>query len=480
VLRGPHHSAGIASRMTEQKSSPGILDRWHAIPLYLRILGGVVLGVLVGVLAGPRAGFLEIPSKLVLRLLGALAAPLILLAVVQALLHAHIPKGSAFQLVRLLILNTLVAIFIGLFVANVIQPGRWTTPPTDPEHQTETAEQVIEKPTTVKPAEKVATVAGATGQGIAPETVVPVKELASKETGSKEPAKKPVDPAALFLDNIPKSLLGPLGDEGKVIAVILLALAFGIALRRVKHESVATVADLVSVGFQVLVIMLHWVIEVIPLAVFGIVASIIGKNGFAAFQGLLIFVVAVLVALFLQVVYYLARIRMGSWVRPIPLLGHMRDALVMAFSTASSTATMPLTYARLRERVGLRERSASLGALVGANFNNDGTALYEAMAALFISQLIGVNLTLFQQFLVVLTSVAASVGAAGIPEAGIVTMTLVFNAVGLPISYIPILLAVDWFLDRCRTVVNVMGDVNVSCLLDGKVREHPGELVPEA
>lgn len=478
MLRGLHHSAGIASRMTEQKSSPGILDRWHAIPLYLRILGGVVLGVLVGVLAGPRAGFLEIPSKLVLRLLGALAAPLILLAVVQALLHAHIPKGSAFQLVRLLILNTLVAIFIGLFVANVIQPGRWTTPPSDQEHQTETAEKVSEKPA-VTPTEKAGTEAGATDKDLATAKVVPAKELANKEA-SKETSKKPIDPAALFLDNIPKSLLGPLGDEGKVIAVILLALAFGIALRRVKHESVATVADLVSVGFQVLVIMLHWVIEVIPLAVFGIVASIIGKNGFAAFQGLLIFVVAVLVALFLQVVYYLARIRMGSWVRPIPLLGHMRDALVMAFSTASSTATMPLTYARLRERVGLRERSASLGALVGANFNNDGTALYEAMAALFISQLIGVNLSLFQQFLVVLTSVAASVGAAGIPEAGIVTMTLVFNAVGLPISYIPILLAVDWFLDRCRTVVNVMGDVNVSCLLDGKVREQPGELVPEA
>jgi Na+/H+-dicarboxylate symporter len=145
---------------------------------------------------------------------------------------------------------------------------------------------------------------------------------------------------------------------------------------------------------------------------------------------------------------------------------------VMAFSTASSTATMPLTYAALRERVGLRERSASLGALVGANFNNDGTALYEAMAALFISQMLGMHLTFTQQLLVVLTSVAASVGAAGIPEAGIVTMTLVFNAVGLPISYIPILLAVDWFLDRCRTAVNVMGDVNVSCLLDGKIREE--------
>jgi Na+/H+-dicarboxylate symporter len=216
---------------------------------------------------------------------------------------------------------------------------------------------------------------------------------------------------------------------------------------------------------------LHWIIDVIPLAVFGVVASLVGVEGFEPLLNLGAFILAVLLALALQLVYYLVRIRLGSWVRPLNVLRGMRDALVMAFSTASSTATMPVTYACLREKVGVREQSASLGALVGANFNNDGTALYEAMAALFVSQLLGRDLTLTQQVLVVLTSVAASVGAAGIPEAGIVTMTLVFNAVGLPLTYIPILLPVDWFLDRCRTTVNVMGDVNVSCLLDGRERE---------
>jgi Na+/H+-dicarboxylate symporter len=112
-----------------------------------------------------------------------------------------------------------------------------------------------------------------------------------------------------------------------------------------------------------------------------------------------------------------------------------------------------------------------LGALVGSNFNNDGTALYEAMSALFIAQVLGINLNLGQQLIVVLTSIFASVGAAGIPEAGLVTMTLVFTAVGLPTEYIAILLTVDWFLDRCRTVVNVMGDMTVSCLLDGQTRQ---------
>jgi DAACS family dicarboxylate/amino acid:cation (Na+ or H+) symporter len=121
-----------------------------------------------------------------------------------------------------------------------------------------------------------------------------------------------------------------------------------------------------------------------------------------------------------------------------------------------------------------------MGALVGANFNNDGTALYEAMSALFVSQLIGVSLSLPQQLMVVLTSVLASVGAAGIPEAGLVTMTLVFTAVGLPTPYIALLLTVDWFLDRCRTTVNVMGDMNVSCLLDGKQRAAGAAEAPAA
>ena len=132
---------------------------------------------------------------------------------------------------------------------------------------------------------------------------------------------------------------------------------------------------------------------------------------------------------------------------------------------------MPITYACLRNIIKIREESASLGALVGSNFNNDGTALYEAMSALFIAQLLNLNLTLLQQLMVAITSIAASVGAAGIPEAGLVTMTMVFNAVGLPTEYIAILLTVDWLLDRCRTTINVMGDITVSCLLDGKTAE---------
>lgn len=381
----------------------------------------LVLGVVVGIVLGPEAAVLSVPGKLVLRLLGALAPPLILAAIIHTFMTTHLGGPLAARLPRLLLLNTLVAITVGLTVANVFEPGR--------------------------------------GAGLPPPS-------------PHEEATKAANPLAISLENVPKSLLGPLGDDGKVIGVIVIAVAFGMALRKERERPIMTVGNLVEVFLDALIKILHWIIAVVPLAVFGIVASIIGSQGFAQFKALGIFVLCVLLALAIQAAYYLIRIRFGSWVSPVQLLRGGRDALVMAFSTASSTATMPVTYAALKDRVGLRERSASMGALVGANFNNDGTALYEAMAALFIAQMIGMDLNLQQQLMVVLTSVIASVGAAGIPEAGLVTMTMVFSAVGLPVEYIPVLLTVDWFLDRCRTAINVMGDMNVSCLLDGKRKQE--------
>jgi Na+/H+-dicarboxylate symporter len=404
-------------RMPTFTANMGVIAQWQCIPLYGRIVIALVFGVITGLLLGSDAVSLAVPGKLVLRLLGALAPPLILAAIVHTFMTTHLGGPLAARLPRLLLLNTMVAILIGLAVANVIQPGQGArlTPPAPQSETTQTA-----------------------------------------------------NPLATFLENVPKSLLGPLGDDGKVIGVIFIAMAFGMALRKERERPLETVGHLVELFLESLIKILHWILAVVPFAVFGIVASIVGTEGVAPFKALGIFVLSVLLALAIQAGYYLIRIRFGSWVRPADLIRGGRDALVMAFSTASSTATMPVTYAVLKDGVGLREQSASMGALVGANFNNDGTALYEAMAALFIAQMIGMDLTVQQQLMVVLTSIVASVGAAGIPEAGLVTMTMVFTAVELPVQYIPVLLTVDWFLDRCRTAINVMGDMNVSCLLDGK------------
>lgn len=398
----------------------GVLGVYRAVPLYARILIALAIGVALGLVLGESAAPMQWVSKIILRFLGALAPALILVAVMDSILNAKMQGSGAAKLAFLLVLNTTVAIFIGLAVANVLQPGKHGGVDT---------------------------------------------EVESKE--------KPPEVAHLgeqLLGNIPRSVLEPLVNNN-VIGVVFLAVAFGVAFRKLSGtHDLAIINQFISLSFKAVVVILHWVIDLVPLAVLCTVAATVGEKGFKPLLQLGWFIAAVLIALGLQAGWYLLRIRFGCWARPLDVVRGVRDALVMAFSTASSTATMPVTYAGLRDKVGLREDSASMGALVGANFNNDGTALYEAVAALFVAQMTGVDLTIGQQLVVVVMSVVASVGAAGIPEAGLVTMTLVFKAVGLPLDYIFLLLPVDWFLDRCRTAINVLGDVNVACMMEGKTR----------
>jgi Na+/H+-dicarboxylate symporter len=417
---------------------------YHRTPLYLRIVVALVLGILLGELIGEKGDLAQLYgpdalahlkptsalilfycktfSSVVLRLLGALATPLIFVAVVRAIVKTRVSGKMAGRLVSLLLLNTVVAILIGLLVANVVQPGRHT-------------EVKVEKKTVTQ---------------------------------------KPFDPVEDLLGKIPGSVLKPLA-ENDIMSVILIALALGAGLRVVRSQTVEVeksaipmIERFLDTGFQLVMVVLHWIIALVPLAVFGVVAEKVGREGISAFKPLLWFVLAVLLALALQAAYYLIRLRLGSWVRPGRFLSGGSEALLTAFSTASSAATLPITFTCMREKIGVREESASLGVMVGGAFNHDGTALYEAMAAMFISQILGQHLGLFQQLLLVFMAVMASVGAAGIPEAGLVTMLAVFTAVRLPVEYIPMLLVVDWFLDRCRTSINVMGDMCVTCLLDGK------------
>lgn len=401
------------------------------IPLYIQIVIALILAVFLGLILGAGnpiidkelISHLTIPCNLILKALRTLATPLIFLAIIHTFLTAQIPGQAGRKLTILLLTNTLAAISIGLLVANTLRPGSWGG-------------------------------------------------LAVVETQKAPP--KTLDPWGLLDGFIPDSVIKPLVDNN-VIQLIFVALSFAIVLRSIKTEQIARskadylpVEQLVDTLFKAVIQILHWVIALVPIAVFGIVAQTIALKGFAPFQSLGLFVIAVIVALLLQAIYYLIRVKLGSWVNPLNFLKGGSDALITAFSTASSTVTMPITFESLIGKIGLRESSASLGALVGSNFNNDGTALYEAMSALFISQILGQNLSIAQQLVVMLTSIIASVGAAGIPEAGLVTMTLVFTSVGLPTEYIAILITVDWFLDRCRTAINVMGDMTVSALIDGK------------
>ncbi len=386
---------------------------WFRIPFALRMAGAICLGLGTGLLLGQDAHVLNLPAKIVLRLLGALALPLVMFAILRAVLRASAGAGDAARLTGILLSNTTVAILIGLVLANVLAPG-----------------------------------AGAVLAGA-------------------DPKGGPALVGSGLLDLIPRSVLGPLGDQGSVLQVAMLALVLGLAMREVRDTPMRTVGDLVDIGFATMLRVLLWIIELLPLAVFCVTAVIAGTKGLRGFGPLGAFVGTVILALILQAAFYLARVRLGSDVPPLRMLQATRGALLSAFSTASSAATMPVTYGNLTRNLGVSDRSATLAALVGTNFNNDGTALYEAVAALFVAQALGIDLTIWQQVVVMLASITASVGAA-VPEAGIVSMTLVFGAVGLPTEAIGTLLVVDWLLDRCRTATNVLGDIATACLLDGR------------
>lgn len=413
-----------------------LLSRWQTLPLYLRTLIGMSIGAAIGVWQGPAAASLAKPGSILMGLLQMIAAPVAFFAIVHALISTKIEKGKSPQLVRLLVTNTIAAIIIGLSIANLIQPGKRESLEKE---QAEVSAQAAQMQDSL---------------------------LAAKADAANTSL---LDSLYHILDRLPKTVLGPFTD-GNVLGVIVLAMMLGLALRKVSPDLHAA-ATTVKVLMDAFIAMLHWIVQLVPLIVLGVVAAEVGQHGFQSFLSLLWLVVAVIAALALQFSYYMLRIRLQSWVTPRLLIHHCRDALAMAFSTASSTATMPLTYECLRSNLKLRKQSANLGALVGANFNNDGTALYEAMAALFIAQLCGIELDFSQQLIVVVCSMAASVGAAGIPSSGLLTMTLVLTAVGLPLEYSLLLIPVDWFLDRFRTMINVSGDLCVACVLDGKTPE---------
>ncbi len=413
-----------------------LLTRWQKLPLYLRTLIGMILGAAVGLWLGVDAAALAKPGSILMGLLQMLAAPVAFFAIVHALAGAKIEKGKTPQLITLLITNTVMAILIGLLIANLIQPG---------------------KRKALQESERI----GIEQQAVQLQDTISEAGKSAKET-------QVIDSFYHILEKLPKTVLGPFTD-GNVLGVIILAILLGLALRKVSPDIHATTTT-VKVFMDAFLAILHWVVQLVPFIVFGVVAAEVGKNGLSSFISLVWLIVAVLAALSLQFLYYMIRVSLQSWVSPRLLIHHCRDALVMAFSTASSTATMPVTYECLRANLKLRKQSANLGALVGANFNNDGTALYEAMAALFIAQLIGVELGLTQQLVVVICAMAASIGAAGIPSSGLLTMTLVLTAVGLPLEFSLLLIPIDWFLDRFRTMINVCGDLCVACVIDGK---HP-------
>lgn len=247
------------------------------------------------------------------------------------------------------------------------------------------------------------------------------------------------------------------------LPLIVFSLLFGIALSALGEKG-ARAAELISYFNDAIHKLVDWIMLFVPIGIFGIVAARIGNaGGFAGFVPEILalgkYCITVLLGLFLHgaVVLPLVLFLLGKK-NPYRYMTGVASALLNAFSTASSSATLPLTMDGVERENGISNRVASFVLPLGATINMDGTALYEAVAAIFIAQVYGISLGIGEQSVIFLTATLAAIGAAGIPEAGLITMVIVLKAVGLPLEGIGLILTVDWLLDRFRTMVNVWGD----------------------
>jgi Na+/H+-dicarboxylate symporter len=390
-----------------------------------RVAIAMVLGGLTGVVLGTRVGGFGEAGKVVIGLIKMLAAPLILFAVLDAFLRTTIKARSGFLMVGIAGVNATLALVIALALTNTLQPGRFLAIP------------------------------ASTGQ--APEAL-------------------PSGRAVRFLDDVlgmlPTNLVDPFRTNA-IVPIVVLAMMAGAALRRYKDEQVASGSDdyqviesFVSGGLRVLETMLGWVVALLPLAVFAVMAQAVGVHGFGVFRGLAVYAGVVILGLALQVglVYQ-------GWVvwaarMPLSVFWRMLGAPVAyAAGASSSLASLPVTLRSLKS-AGVSDASARMSACVATNLNNDGILLYEAMAALMVAQAFGINLSFGEQLMIAATCVLSSIGIAGVPEAGLISLAVVLTSAKLPLDLLPLLLSVDWILGRCRAITNVVGDVLGAVVLD--------------
>lgn len=454
-------------------TTPAVADepesRPWGLPLYvwviLAVLLAIPIGMALGVDASRAAGWptwlrsllsgvviaLDLFPVLIIRALGALAAPLVVLAILSAIVTNDIRGRQGARMMLYYLINTLVAMAIGLTLTNLIRPGEGA-------NLGDSAATAAATPTT-----------GSDATEPAPKRLI--DELTGETPRPKAPPEKRTI-KDLFTELVPRSI-GEAFAENNLAQLVLVTVALAIGLAQIRNEQRArgvqtyqALVDVLTVGFELLMRVLLWVVALVPLAVFGVVATSLAREGFELFLNLGWFIIVVLAGLACQLAWYLSQLAVFGRLSPFRFLRSAADVMATTFSTSSTAATMPITLRALQHKLGLSRESSQLAACVGTNFNNDGTALYQAVAAIFFAQALGADLGVVDQLVIVLTTLVASVGAGGIPSGSFVTMPLIFAAVRLPPDKLPILLTIDWFLDRCRTTSNVLGDMTVAVLLD--------------
>jgi Na+/H+-dicarboxylate symporter len=415
------------------------------LELHWQILIGMVLGILFGfAMTFPAwgAGFVQDwinPfGTIFVKLLKLIAIPLILASLVKGI--SDLKDISKFRsigvrTILIYIFTTVVAITIGLLLVNLLKPG-----------------QGISQETITQLTETYASDAGVTSK----------LEEAGRQKGS--------GPLQFLEDMVPDNAFRAVSDNSLMLQVIFFTIFLGISLLLIGEKAARPLKDFFDSLNEVVLKMVDLIMLTAPVAVFALLANVVVSSGNPdLLLALLKYGGVVVLGLLLMIVFYSVVVSTFTKYNPLTFLSKISPAQLLAFSTSSSAATLPVTMERVEEHIGVDKEVSSFVLPVGATINMDGTSLYQGVAAVFISQALGFELTFADQLTIVLTALLASIGSAAVPGAGMVMLVIVLESIGFPADKLAIglalIFAVDRPLDMCRTVVNVTGDATVAMMV---------------
>ncbi len=428
------------------------------LPLYVKIIIGMVMGIIIGLLAIVfhwetfTIHWIKPWGTIFLNLLKLVAVPLVFFSLVNGVASlTDIRKLSRIGLktISYFVFTTIIAIVIGLSLVNIIEPGAAFPEATRAELQKGYSEDIVDK------------------------------EIIAEEL--REPG-----PLKIIENMVPDNIISAAGDNTRMLQVILFAVLFGVALTLLPAAKADPVKALFGGIYEVIMKIVGFIMNFAPYGVFALmcilVVEFVGDNindalGLFAALGMYIMTVLTGIAIMILIIYPLF-VRLLSPVRFKDFFKGIRPAQIVAFTTSSSAATLPVSMEQAKKKLGVSEQITNFVLPLGVTINMDGTALYQAVSAVFIAQAFGIELTLAAMLTIVFTATLSAIGTPGVPGGGIIMLIIVLSAAGIPAEGLALVLAVDRPLDMFRTVTNVTGDCAVAVIVakgEGELNYPPSE-----
>ena len=417
-------------------TEPQKYNNMKSLALHWRILIGMALGVIVALLMsqitwGPAliTDYIKPFGTIFINGLKLIAVPLILASLIKGVSDLKdLSRLSQMGLRTILtyVFTTILAVSVGLMVVNLVAPGEKITQETRNELLEAYGGQAVQK-----------------------------MEQAERQIQA--------GPLQALVDLVPSNIVGAASDNGNMLQIIFFALFFGVSLIMIPETTATPVKAFFDGLNDVILKMIDLIMALAPYGVFALMAAlVIEAPSTDLFAALLWYALCVVMGLLLLVIVYLLIIRFIVKENPLKFIRGISPAQLLAFSTSSSAATLPVTMECVEEELGVRKEVASFVLPIGATINMDGTSLYQAVAAVFIAQAFGMVLDFATQMGIIATATLASIGSAAVPGAGMVMLIIVLAQAGIPEAGLALIFAVDRPLDMCRTVINVTGDAMVS------------------